>query len=456
MKIFLTICLLFVASVVIAQTRVLSRKALNEKDYLEIVNRYPSATANSQQEELAKKLDSVITSSLPKNPGGSIGLSVQAFVNSKGTVDHIVFDLEDASAYNKDSLRNILHHSLTKDFSGWTLSQPSSPFGLSTYRMMGKAIAKRQVRNLDSTLVELKDAISYKDTLRIKRLYLHQLELKSIPDVIYRFPNLEELYLSTNQIQSANINCKRFPKLKQLHLQENALTNESLRITRNKSLRIVNLSENRFTDIPDAVRNCKGMTSLWLGGNKVTDLSNASFKKLKKVKDLNFYKSGITILPSGIRKMRKLEVLDLYYNNLSTLPNSVTKLKNLSQLAVSHNQLTALPKKIYKLKRVNTLYVHHNHLSVLPERISKLQDIRILDLGYNWFTNFPNEVTSFGKLSELDLSANNFVSFPEQLLDIKKLDKLYLRGNPFIDKQIEVTYKGELTQLKDKNIEVFY
>lgn len=308
----------------------------------------------------------------------------------------------------------------------------------------------------DSVLNGLEEALATKDTLKVKTLALGQNLLTSVPEVIYRFPNLEELLLSDNDIENVDLDMARLPKLRHLDLSKNILRDNSIAISKNKSLQLINLQKNLITDIPRAARNCKRLETLWLGNNRMTRLTNASFRKLKPVKDLNFYKTEIAILPKGIRKMRRLEVLDLYYNKLETLPRSITKLKHLTHFAVSHNQLTALPIRIDRLKRVHTLYAHHNHLSKLPDRITRMRELRIVDLGYNWFTTFPPQLVAFTNLQELDLSSNNFPEFPLQLLQIRKLDKLHLRGNPFLGQDAERKYSEQLSQLKNKNIEVFY
>jgi len=308
----------------------------------------------------------------------------------------------------------------------------------------------------DSVVQGLAEAIATKDTLKVKTLALGQNLLTSVPEVIYRFPNLEELFLGDNDIENVDLNMARLPKLRHLDLSKNILRDNSIAISKNKSLQLLNLQKNLITDIPRAARNCKKLETLWLGNNHMTRLTNASFRRLKPVKDLNFYKAEVGVLPNGIKKMRRLEVLDLYYNKLETLPKSITQLKRLTHFAVSHNQLSALPKRIDKLKRVHTLYAHHNHLSKLPERITRMKELRIVDLGYNWLTTFPSELVAFTNLQELDLSGNNFSDFPMQLLQIRKLDKLHLRGNPFLGQDAERKYSEQLSQLKKKNIEVFY
>jgi len=457
MKILLTVLMGIFALLATAQTKVLRRTDVKEAEQIAISNRYPGSPDQVSTGEIHAKLRSVIAASMPKNPRTGMSLLIQVYINRQGAADYVLFDLENVIRYNKDSLVHILADSLAEEFAGWNLkAKPAAAFGFMTFHTIGKQVMPREFRKGDSSIVQLQDALTFVDTLKIKRLFLNQLELKEVPEVIYRFPNLEELYLGKNELQEANFDMSRLPRLQQLHMQGNQLTNESLKISENKSLTVVNLNENNFTDIPDAVKNCRRTTGLWLGGNLLGKLSSKSFKNLKQVTDLNFYKSSVTVLPKGIRKMKNLQVLDLYYNQLTALPTSIIRLRKLTHLAISNNELTVLPKKINKLKNVHTLYAHHNHLSKLPDRIVKMQKLQILDLGYNWFTNFPPQLTAFANLQELDLSSNNFTDFPTQLLSIKKLDKLYLRGNPFATENAATKYGEQLGLLKSKNIEVFY
>ncbi|MCE6991644.1 leucine-rich repeat domain-containing protein [Dyadobacter sp. CY323] len=451
----LSICFLQVH----AQTRVAWSKDAAAKgiDIIKISNAYDGSSKESSK-AIFDQVDKMAKIAFPVAPSTGIGLFLQVFVNASGETDYVIFDVQANEKYNQDSLRKLTENALFEHFNGFKVANPSGKaFQLTTVRNIGKQqFVRRDVKRSDSSVVDIKSALSVIDTLKIKYIYLNQLELQTVPDVIYRFRNAEELYLGGNELKTISIDMKRLPKLRQLHLQGNQIGNEGLKLTKNASLDLLNLKDNKLTNIPTAARKCKKLTALWLGGNALTELSSGSFRRLKQVRDLNFYRSDIAVLPKGIKKMKNLEVLDLYYNKLELLPESITKLKRLTHLAVSYNQLTALPAKINKLQKVHTLYAHHNHLSKLPKQIVEMQNLAILDLGYNWFTNFPAELISFTNLKELDLSSNNFPDFPEQLLKINKLDKLYLRGNPFVKENTEQKYSQQLGLLKSKNIEVFY
>ncbi|MCF0057279.1 leucine-rich repeat domain-containing protein [Dyadobacter sp. CY356] len=454
MKIILSFILMLIAQASLAQVHIWTHEDAKKANFP--VHMLPEDYEEHESMEtmslVEKSLNAVVASDL--NPG--ISVFAQVLVNQKGSVDYLIFNIEPTN-YDRDSLNQVFKKSFSENVTNWKLTEkPQKPFRLTILLRLGKQVIKRQVRQTDSSVVNIEEAIAFKDSLKIKKIFFNQLELKSLPDVIYRFPNTEEIYLSGNELTKVKIEFKRLPRLKQLHLDGNKLTNKNLVLTKNKSLELLNLKENKFTNIPAAARACKNLSSFGLGGNKLSNLSDRSFRKLKKVRDLNFYKSEITILPKGIKKMKGLEVLDLYYNQLESLPASITGLKNLTQLAVSHNQLKALPEHLGRLTNVHTLYAHHNKLSKLPASLAEMKKLNVLDLGYNWFYNFPNEIMALDSLHELDISGNNLPEFPSTLVKFKKLDKVYLRGNPFINKEVEKKYASELKALKGNSVEVFY
>ena len=469
MKIFLTIFLLAAGLRLSAQPRVLVQKEVSKEFSRKLALEYPSVEGPVRQNphSVQTTFENIYAQILRTDKFKEYTAWNTLYLNAEGKIDYLVLSVtrgfrmvdgkkqEDVSV--ADSLAAIVSAQfapyLTDFVSRRTIgSKTAITVFVSFYTQPNKEVRARK----DSLVNGLAEAIATKDTLKVKTLALGQNLLTGIPEVIYRFPNLEELFLGDNDIETVNLDMARLPKLRHLDLSRSILRDNSIAIGKNKSLKLLNLQMNLITDIPRAARNCKGLETLWLGNNQLTGLRNASFSKLKSVKDLNFYKGELAVLPKGIRKMRGLEVLDLYYNKLEILPKSITKLKHLTHLAVSHNQLTALPRRIDRMKSAHTLYAHHNHLSKLPERIGRMQALRIVDLGYNWFTTFPPQLVAFTNLQELDLSSNNFPDFPIQLLQIRKLDKLHLRGNPFLGQDAERKYSEQLSQLKKKNIEVFY
>jgi Leucine-rich repeat (LRR) protein len=502
MKIVLTQFLLLLSMTVFAQPVVKSKKEAQKSNLnpTELDKLYP------ETQELGIGLPASFTGAVRKALDQAMGpeklemlvVSSDLYLNKEGRIDYLLYNVRSnmwaakngvvfttTIVINEDSLNHIVNQNLPeqlKDFvSKRHVGQMSKISVSNNFDVVVKPELRSKARvrhdsivnsffsrvdkpagagvkivKKDSVIKGLNDALAALDTSKIKELYIENALLVSVPDVIYRFPNLEILSLTDNDIESVNIDMGRLRKLKHINLSGNILSEGNVRISANQSLRLLNLQRNIIKDVPDAVRNCKRLEILWLGRNRLTLLHNKSFRKMRRLKDLNLYKAQLADIPGGIKKLKRLEVLDLYHNDLEVLPVSVTRFRRLTHLAIANNRLSALPERIHKLKRLNVLYAHHNHLSKLPGTIVKLKYLQLLDLGYNWFTDFPAELTAFTNLAELDLSSNNFTDFPEELLRISNLDKLYLRGNPFLTEDKETRYGQRLGLLKDKKIEVFY
>jgi Leucine-rich repeat (LRR) protein len=449
-------CFLILSAQVVLGQRIRMASEQSPQDRQEIEKSYSAEQGSfADRTRLGAGVKSAVDAVFPKTPASGVVIFVQVYVGKDGGVKDVVLDLPYAPKFNKDSLALEFSKHLAKTMSGFKSEHPGKTASHHLSMSIGSFKEERKVMKVDSSLSDVVKALAFQDSLGIKRLFFHELELQDLPAVIYRFPNLEELYLQKNQLTSVTLDMGRLPKLKQINLQANRITNDGLHISRNKSLWLLQLNHNKFDDIPRSVANSRRLESLWIGGNVLERLSDRSFRRLRSVRDVNFYETGLKVLPDGIKKLKRLEVLDLYHNELTQLPDAITRLKRLTHLAVAHNQISGLPEKIYKLKYIHTLYAHHNRLSKLPGKIGQLTQMKILDLGFNWFTDFPKEITAFSKLQELDLSSNNFHEFPAKLLDMKGIEKLFLRGNPFLDDDGVQKYANQLTVLKSKNVEVF-
>jgi Leucine-rich repeat (LRR) protein len=385
------------------------------------------------------------------------------YFGADGRVDYYIFRFPDPKMIGHeqvnprlDSLSAIISEKLPRILERYRFSRSAGR--KSTFHVFtgfGIVKAKPGKSTKDSTINSLDEALSARDTLKVKNLMLNRSLLTEVPAVIYRFPNLEVLNFTDNDIEQVNIDMHRLPKLRQLDLGRNLLTQDAIYLSKNKSLELLFLQKNLITDIPKAVRGCKGLKSLWLGYNRLTGINSSSFRKMRRLTDLNFYGAEITVLPKAIGKVKRLQLLDLYYNELTELPASITRLRKLTHLAISYNKIQTLPARIDKMKRIHTIYAHHNHLSKLPARMGRLKEVKILDLGYNWFSDFPDEIKGLKKLHELDLSSNNFNEFPTGLLNMRAVEKLFLRGNPFLKAGSIEKFTNQLTALKSKNAEVF-
>ena len=147
--------------------------------------------------------------------------------------------------------------------------------------------------------VEAAIATTQPDT--VKKLAFNFLNLTTVPEVVYRFRNLEEINLSTNLLTNLPARLTSdLPKLKRLSVLYNAIPNDSVFITPNKHLLALNLQGNKLTRIPSSIRHNRQLESLWLGNNNLTSLDTKTLRRLRGLTDLNLYNAGLTTLPKTI------------------------------------------------------------------------------------------------------------------------------------------------------------
>lgn len=325
------------------------------------------------------------------------------------------------------------------------------------FAQLGSIPQPRKARTGPGVISTLEAARSTTRPDTVTTLAFNQLDLTSLPDVVYRFPKLEELDLSRNDLHELPARLTEIPTLKRLSLLYNHIPNDSVHFTSNTHLVALNLQGNRLTRVPPTIRQNRRLESLWLGNNKLANLDVKTLRRLRRLNDLNLYNAGLTTLPKQVGRLKRLKVLDLYYNKFTELPRQVGRIKHLEQLAVAHNDLKALPVSLTKLRRLQALYVHHNRLSQLPAEFSRLRNLRVLDLGYNWFTVPPAVLTALPALEELDLSNNNLQELPQSLGSLRGLKKLYLRSNPLTRTDAKTgPYAPVIQQLEANQTEVFY
>lgn len=331
-------------------------------------------------------------------------------------------------------------------------------FHWNTIISLGNYSGPRKPRTGRGTIATLEAARQTTRPDTVTHLFFNQLELTTIPEEVYRFPNLTQLDLSKNAIRQLPARLTTdLPRLQQLSVLYNQLTDDSIAFARNKHVKALNLQGNNLTRIPASTRQNRRLTSFWMGNNPLKTFDRNPFKGLRHLTDLNLYNAGLVSLPDRISRLRHLNVLDLYYNKLTELPKSIGRLRRLEQLALAHNQLKQLPESIGRLKNLQTLYAHHNQLSNLPESLPGLVRLRILDVGYNWFSTVPLSVSKLQSLEEMDLSGNNLQELPAALTQLTQLKKLYLRQNPVVrPANATVSVTNVISRLEANQTEVFH
>lgn len=386
-----------------------------------------------------------------------IAVKTNEFIRPDGTYDRVFcqFSGKDLSGEQEGQLLQFM--------ADWYDQHPfpiktSTGFAWGGMTSLGSLPQKRTVRKGPGIIStpEAAEKTTRPDT--VKMLAFNQLDLFAVPEVVYRFPNLEEADLSKNHLHEVPARLTaQIPTLTKLSVLYNNIPDDSVFFARNKHLRSLNLQGNRLTSIPASVRRNRRLESLWMGNNKLTALTNQSFRGLRHLNDLNLYQAGLTQLPKKAGHLHRLNVLDLYYNKLTRLPAPISRMKRLEQLAISHNDINELPESLAKLRHLRVLFAHHNRIGRLPESFRKLQHLSNLDLSYNWFSVVPGLLSSLPALEELDLNNNNLQEFPTVLLSIRKLKRVYLGSNPLFGREaMNSPYAPMIKQLEANKTQVIY
>ena len=384
-------------------------------------------------------------------------LQTQEFIRPDGSYDRVFCE------FSGRELTDEQEFELLQFVAEWYGQHPfplktKTGFRVQSFMQLGVVPQKRTVRKGPGIISTLEAAQKTTRPDTVTMLAFNQLELRTIPELVYHFPKLEELDLSRNQLNELPARLTAdIPTLKRLSVLYNAIPNDSVFITRNKHLLSLNLQGNRLSKIPVSICQNRRLESLWMGNNKLTGLDVKILRRLHRLTDLNLYNAGLTQLPKSVGRLKHVKVLDLYYNKFTELPLQLGRMKRLEQLAVANNDLQSLPASLAKLRRLQILFAHHNRISTLPPEFQRLRYLHVLDLGYNWFSVAPSVLGSLPSLEELDLNNNNLREFPNILLSIKTLKKVYMGSNPLFGREAMTSpYAPQIKQLEANKTQVTY
>ncbi|GAB2601147.1 leucine-rich repeat domain-containing protein [Spirosoma areae] len=384
-------------------------------------------------------------------------MQTQEFIRPDGSYERVLCEFSGMDLTDEQETQVLI---LIAEWYGQHPFPIKTPTGFrqQNFMQLGSIPEKRRVRTGRGIVATLEAAEKTTRPDTVTMLAFNQLELKTVPEVVYRFPNLQELDLSRNSLHELPARLTAdIPALKRLSLLYNALPTDSVFITPNKHLLALNLQGNKLTQLPKSVRQNRRLESLWLGNNELKNLNLKPLRRLRRLNDLNLYNASLTQLPRTIGRLKHVKVLDLYYNKLAQLPRQLGRMKRLEQLAIAHNELHELPPSLSKLRQLQVLFTHHNKLSQLPGEFQKLASLRVLDLGYNWFNTAPAVLGALPALEELDLNNNNLQAFPAVLTSIRNLKKVYLGSNPLFGKEAMTSpYASQIKQLEANNTQVTY
>ncbi len=213
---------------------------------------------------------------------------------------------------------------------------------------------------------KLKEALKTPEKVIV--LDLGEKDLKSLPESLQRFVNLQKISLYENQLKTLPEWIGDFPRLQWIDVYSNALKTLPASLSKLQHLWYLDVGDNQLREIPEVVYQLTALKHLYL-----------------------------------------------YGNHLKTLPTEITRLSKLEHLRAGRgfrflfggNHLRRLPENIGELSELQELHLPDNALRTLPASFSELKKLRFLELGHNRFREVPSVLHTLSSLEYVSLWDRN-------------------------------------------------
>ena len=166
---------------------------------------------------------------------------------------------------------------------------------------------------------------------------------------------------------------------------------------------------------PSAVCQLNKLTHLDLSGNeKIKEIPPGACGKMKRLRELDMERCGLTCLPEDLDQMVNLETLYLRGNSLSHLCNGLKNMTKLTDVDLSPNPFESLEEEFPFDTLVNTeeLYLARTNMKTLPGGIGQMVKIKYISLIGNQLECLPKEICNLPSDAEVHLIGNPLSSPP--------------------------------------------
>ena len=270
-------------------------------------------------------------------------------------------------------------------------------------------------------------------------LNLSYSNIKSLPEELFKFENLQYLNLSGNRFRDKEKlfdDLAKFPNLIILELDRCYLRALPDNISKLKNLVMLSITFNDFRVLNENLGELTQLKYLDIGSNgKLRDLPK-SIGNLRCLQMLNISPNGMTRLRDELANCNQLISIVANAGTIKTLPENIEGLVNLKYANLGYNRITELPFNIGDLSNLEHLSIGDNDIEELPKSFSNLKNLNFCGLAYNRFKDFPNEVLGLQKLQTLWLHNNSFKSIPEDVANLPKLTHLLVDHQIITDDNI--------------------
>jgi Leucine-rich repeat (LRR) protein len=176
---------------------------------------------------------------------------------------------------------------------------------------------KQKKENIQKTIDEIIIFINSspsQDTLR-----LCNLDLFSIPEIVFKFQNIKKILLIKNNLTQIPKELFSLTQLEELHLLSNKISIFPDDICQENKIKILDLEDNKLHEIPSIINKLNHLEELRLKSNKITSLPS-EIGDLTRLKKLNLSENYLTHLPIELENLMDLKELSIQNNHLLEMP----------------------------------------------------------------------------------------------------------------------------------------
>ncbi|MBD81085.1 MAG: hypothetical protein CL840_19355 [Crocinitomicaceae bacterium] len=290
----------------------------------------------------------------------------------------------------------------------------------------------------EKVYTDLRIALQSKEL--VHRLNLSRQELKSFPQEIFQFENLQYLVLNENEIEQIPLRSNQLNNLVYLSIKNNKIREIEIPDNCLTQLKELHLDFNQLLEFPELNNELMELTTLSLNYNYITQLPPNQIS-LSRLQHFNMDANPLRNAEQAFTYSTQLERLSLFRTKLDSIPKNLV-FGRILKLVLGDNpidlkQITAssFPKLEYLDASHCNLY---SNTALIP--ICKLKSLKYLILDDCRIQNLPSEIINLKKLREISLIKNDLKVLPPEFYQLK-LKLINLEKNPLNQEQKDLIRK---------------
>ena len=212
-----------------------------------------------------------------------------------------------------------------------------------------------------------------------------------------------------------------------------------------RHLQVLKISTEGIRTIPEGIKDLENVTRLVLGYgdlegfpsavcqlNKLTELNLSGNEKIKEIP------------PGACGKMKRLRELDMARCGLTCLPEDLDQMVNLETLSLRDNSLSHLCNGFKNMTKLTWVSLGENPFESLEEEFpfDTLVNIEYLDLDHTNMKTLPGGIGQMVKIKQISLYGNQLECLPKEFCNLPSDAQVYLFDNPLSSPPLDVCESG--------------